>query len=328
MQWLEMNSTTPRLSKFTEVTGQHEQNWQDLGPLWFQTWIVLPPPAAVVGLQTLQGLVLFPPVSWICTKNELLSQIEDPREMYMYIFIWNENMTREKSINMAGHVCGSKEEVIVIKIFFVLWTQELLSLANFRSKFFSCCKGLYSIFGSTSWKRLKRMKFWNFNLALSVGPVLSSPGPCSEKRPDTVLNTNLNSNRNTETRPHHEAAELLKVSLTNLPSLGWVCLAPRAGSVDTITAAAKMLQSKGRTQKKKHVVCLNWVMQKDWTAGIVKKNNQIKRMCWRFGTFFPKSFMFWIMALLGNWEPTHSEKHCERDDIANEDDNEDEDEED
>lgn len=250
MQWLEMNSTTPRLSKFTEVTGQHEQNWQDLGPLWFQTWIVLPPPAAVVGLQTLQGLVLFPPVSWICTKNELLSQIEDPREMYMYIFIWNENMTREKSINMAGHVCGSKEEVIVIKIFFVLWTQELLSLANFRSKFFSCCKGLYSIFGSTSWKRLKRMKFWNFNLALSVGPVLSSPGPCSEKRPDTVLNTNLNSNRNTETRPHHEAAELLKVSLTNLPSLGWVCLAPRAGSVDTITAAAKMLQSKGRTQKK------------------------------------------------------------------------------
>lgn len=250
MQWLEMNSTTPRLSKFTEVTGQHEQNWQDLGPLWFQTWIVLPPPAAVVGLQTLQGLVLFPPVSWICTKNELLSQIEDPREMYMYIFIWNQNMTREKSINMAGHVCGSKEEVIVIKIFFVLWTQELLSLANFRSKFFSCCKGLYSIFGSTSWKRLKRMKFWNFNLALSAGPVLSSPGPCSEKRPDTVLNTNLNSNRNTETRPHHEAAELLKVSLTNLPSLGWVCLAPRAGSVDTITAAAKMLQSKGRMQKK------------------------------------------------------------------------------
>ena len=38
--------------------------------------------------------------------------------------------------------------------------------------------------------------------------------------------------------------------------------------------------------------------------------------------------MFWIMALLGNWEPTHFEKHCERDDIANEDDNEDEDEED
>lgn len=159
-------------------------------------------------------------------------------------------MTREKSINMAGHRCESMEKVIVLNIFIVLWTQELLSLANFRSKFFSCCKGLYSIFGSTSSKQLKRMKFCNFNLALSLGPVLSSPGPCSAKRPNTVLNTNLNSNRNTETRPHHEAAELLRVSLTNLPSLGWACLAPPAGSVDTITAAAKMLQTKVKTQIK------------------------------------------------------------------------------
>ncbi len=93
----------------------------------------------------------------------------------------------------------------------------------------------------------KRMKFCNFNLALSLGPVLSSPGPCSAKRPDTVLNTNRNSNRNTEIRPHHEAAELLRVSLTNLLSSGWACLAPRSGSVDTITAAVKMLQSKLRT---------------------------------------------------------------------------------
>ena len=30
----------------------------------------------------------------------------------------DENMTREKSINMAGHLCESKEEVIVINIFF------------------------------------------------------------------------------------------------------------------------------------------------------------------------------------------------------------------
>lgn len=35
------------------------------------------------------------------------------------------------------------------------------------------------------------------------------------------------------------------------------------------------------------------------------------------------------MALLGNsWEPTHFEKHCERDDTADENDNDDEDEED
>lgn len=38
--------------------------------------------------------------------------------------------------------------------------------------------------------------------------------------------------------------------------------------------------------------------------------------------------MFWVVTLLGNnLEPTHFEKHCGRDDTADEDDNEDEDEE-